>query len=147
MKSLQSIKTLVMAVQTLKDIEQLSVKDEIKEQLVRKVLESIGIIEPVENETISLPVTENLRFEQPILGSQERVIESLLKLGGSATRADIASDSGLDPNIVSSQLNKLVKRNRVEKVKIDSANSNSNRNGRGLKPGYIYKLVGNESDE
>ena len=136
-----------MAVQTLKDIEQLSVKDEIKEQLVRKVLESIGIIERVESETMSLPVTENLRHKQPALGSQEQVVESLLRLGGSATRADIASDTGLDPNIVSSLLNKLVKRNRVEKVKIDSANSNSSRNGRGLKPEYIYKFVDEENGE
>ncbi|MBE9017644.1 hypothetical protein IQ272_16145 [Chroococcidiopsidales cyanobacterium LEGE 13417] len=147
MTSLQTIKTLVMAVQTLKDIEQLSVKDEIKEQLVRKVLESIGIIETVEGETISAPTTENLRLKQPTLGSQERVFESLSRLGGSATRADIASDSGLDPNIVSSLLNKLVKRNRLEKVKIDAVDSNSNRNGRGLKPGYIYKLVDKENGE
>ena len=147
MTSLQTIKTLVMAVQTLKDIEQLSVKDEIKEQLVRKVLESIDIIVKVESETISLPATENLRLEQPTLGSQERVVESLLRLGGSATRADIASDSGLDPNTVSSLLNKLVKRNRVEKVKIDSIDSNNSRSGRGLKPGYIYKLVDEENGE
>jgi hypothetical protein len=136
-----------MAVQTLKDIEQLSIKDEIKEQLIRKVLESIGIIEKVENETISLPVTENLRLKQPTLGSQERVVESLIKLGGSATRADIASDSGLDPNIVSSQLNKLVKRNRVEKIKLESIEPNNSRNGRGLKPEYIYKLMGDKINE
>lgn len=136
-----------MAIQTLKEIEQLSIKDEIKEQLVRKVLESIDIIEEVDSKTISAPITENLRLKQPTLGSQEQVVQSLLKLGGSATRADIASDSGLDPNIVSSQLNKLVKRSRVEKTKIDSTNSNSSRNGRGLKPGYIYKLVGEENSE
>ncbi len=131
METLETLKLLNLAVQTLKDIESLSIDDDVKEQLLKKVLESVGI--------------EKIQTRKHTPGNQNKILESLKKFGGSATRSDIASDSGLDPNVVSSQLNKLVKRNKVEKVKIDAANSNNNRNGRGLNPEYVYKLVGEDN--
>ena len=65
------------------------------------------------------------------------------KLGGRVIRADIAADSGLAPNLVSSYLNKLVKSGQVEKIPLDKPPIAS---GRGLNPEYIYKLVGEEDE-
>lgn len=127
METLETLKILNLAVQILKDIESLSIDDDVKEQLLKKVLESVGI--------------EKIQTRKHTPGSQNKILESLQKFGGSATRADIASDSGLDPNVVSSLLNKLVKNKKVEKAKIDSTDSNSNRSGRGLYPEYMYRLV------
>lgn len=131
MEFFETLQALELAVSTLSKIEALSIDEDIREQLTTKVLACINI--------------EKTKSRKHTPGSQNKILESLKKFGGSAMRSDIASDSGLDPNVVSSQLNKLVKRNRVEKVKIDPANSNSNRNGRGLNPEYIYKLVGEDN--
>jgi len=126
MNNLQTTKTLDLAAQTLKNIEELPVNDEIKEDLVNKLLEGLGILGKIKKYTP---------------GSQKRMLESLQKLGGNATRTNIASASGLDPNVVSSLLNKLVKSKKVEKVKIDNTNLTNNRSGRGLTSKYIYKIV------
>jgi predicted transcriptional regulator len=128
METLETIKILNLAVQTLKDIESLSIDDDVKEQLLKKVLESVGI--------------EKTKTRKHTPGSQEKILESLRRRGGSAIRAEIASDSGLDPNVVSSLLNKLVKSGKVEKIPLDKPPVAS---GRGLDPGYIYKLVGEEN--
>lgn len=130
METLQSLQALNLAVQTLKDIAELSIDEDIREQLTTKVLACINIEKP------------KSRKHTP--GSQNKILESLKKFGGSAMRADIASDSGLDPNVVSSILNKLVKNKKVEKVKIDDTDSDKLRNGRGLDPEYTYKLIGEE---
>jgi len=126
MDNLQATQTLNLAAQTLKNIEELPVNDEIKKDLVNKLLEGLGILRKPKKYTP---------------GSQKRMLEYLQNLGGSATRANIASASGLDPNVVSSLLNKLVKTKKVEKIKIDSNNLINNRSGRGLASEYIYKIV------
>lgn len=131
MNRLETIQSFELAIQTLKSIEELSIDDKIKEDIVNKLLEGLGII-------------EKRKAKKYTPGSQRRLLESLQKLGGSATRAEIASDSGLDPNVVSSLLNKLVKSKRVEKAKIDNTNFTNNRNGRGLTSEYIYKLIDEE---
>lgn len=131
METLEAIQILNLAAQTLKEIETLSVDEDIKEQLITKVLESIGIEKP------------KPRKRTP--GSQEKILESLRNHGGTATRAEIASDTGIDPNVVSSLLNGLVKSRKVNKVSIDRTNSSSDRTGRGLAPEYMYKLVDEEN--
>lgn len=128
MESLETLQALDLAVSTLIKIEALSIDEDIREQLTTKVLACVNIEKP------------KSRKHTP--GSQNKILESLQKFGGSATRADIASDSGLDPNVISSLLNKLVKSKKVEKLKIDSTDSNSNRSGRGLEPEYTYRLLG-----
>jgi DNA-binding protein H-NS len=120
-----------LAVKTLSEIDNISLGDDIKDQLTNQVLEVVGI--------------EKTKTRKYTPGSQEKILESLRRLGGSAIRAELASDSGLDPNVVSSMLNKLVKSKKVKKVKLDSNNSSSTRSGRGLDPEYIYKLVGGEN--
>lgn len=130
METLQSLQAINLAVQTLKDIAELSIDEDVREQLTTKVLACINIEKP------------KSRKHTP--GSQNKILESLKKFGGIATRADIASNSGLDPNVVSSILSKLVKNKKVEKVKIDDTESDKLRNGRGLDPEYIYKLIGEE---
>lgn len=131
MEKLETIKVLNLVVQTLKEIELLSIDEDIKEQLINKVLETIDIEKP------------KPRKHRP--GSQEKILESLRNHGGTATRAEIASDTGIDPNVVSSLLNGLVKSKKVNKVSIDRTNSSSGRTGRGLAPEYMYKLVGEEN--
>lgn len=131
MEQIETIKALNLAAQTLKEIETLSIDKDIKEQLISRVLETVGIEKP------------KARKHRP--GSQEKILESLRNHGGTATRAEIASDSGIDPNVVSSLLNGLVKSKKVNKVSIDRTNSSSDRTGRGLAPEYMYKLVGEEN--
>jgi predicted transcriptional regulator len=89
----------------------------------------------------ALVIIEKVKVRKYTPGSQKKVMESLQNLGGSVTRADIASDSELDPNVVSSLLDKLVKSKRVEKVKIDTPNNTYALSDRGLRPDYVYKLI------
>jgi uncharacterized membrane protein len=131
MEQLETIKAINLAAQTLKEIEALSIDEDIKEQLISKVLESIGIEKP--------------KTRKYIPGSHQKVLESLRNHGGTATRANIASDSGIDPNVVSAMLNQLVKNKKVKKVSIDSTKMSSDRTGRGLAPEYMYKLVDEEN--
>jgi hypothetical protein len=131
MEQIETIKALNLVAQTLKEIETLSIDKDIKEQLISKVLETVGIEKP------------KARKRTP--GSQEKIIEFLRNHGGTATRAEIASDSGIDPNVVSSLLNGLVKSKKVNKVSIDRTSMSSDRTGRGLAPEYMYKLVDEEN--
>lgn len=127
MERLEIIKILNLVVKTLQDLENISIDENPKEQLIRKVLEAVDI--------------EKSKTIKRTPGSQKKVIESLRKLGGRVIRADIAADSGLAPNLVSSYLNKLVKSGQVEKIPLDKPPIAS---GRGLNPEYIYKLVSEE---
>ncbi|PPS41952.1 winged helix-turn-helix transcriptional regulator [Chroococcidiopsis sp. TS-821] len=128
MNELQTKQLFELAIQTLKNIEELSIDDKVKEDIVNKLLEGLGVI-------------EKNKHKKYTPGSQRRLLETLQKLGGSATRAEIASNSGLDPNVVSSLLNKLVKSRKIKKIKIARTNCNNNRSGRGLTPEYMYKIV------
>jgi len=128
MESFKKLQMINLAVKTLSEIHDISLGDDVKDQLINQVLEVIGI--------------EKTKTRKHTPGSQEKILESLRRRGGSAIRAEIASDSGLDPNVVSSLLNKLVKSGKVEKIPLDKPPVAS---GRGLDPGYIYKLVGEEN--
>ncbi|WP_231510537.1 hypothetical protein [Fischerella sp. PCC 9605] len=121
-----------MAVQTLAQIEELSINDDIKEQLTKKVLETIGI--------------EQQKVKKFTRGSQQKIIEALRELGGQAVRSQIVEATGLDPNAVSSLLNKLVKLNKVQKIAIQKFEDDSNKTGRGLDPDYIYFLFQKNDD-
>lgn len=127
MEILETIQAINLAVQTLSDIENLSIDDDIKEKLTNKVLVTIGI-----------EINQDKKY---VPGSQEQIIRTIRKLGGSATRADIASHTGMNPNAVSSLLSQLSKKRTVEKIQVKKSPV---RNGRGLEPEYIYKLVENE---
>jgi transcription initiation factor IIE alpha subunit len=127
MEPLETIQAIHLAVQTLSEIETLSIDDDIKEQLTNKVLTTIGI-----------EINEDKKYEP---GSQEKIIRTIRKLGGSATRAEIASNTGMNPNSISSLLSQLTKKRTVEKIQLKKSTV---RNGRGLEPEYIYKLVDNE---
>jgi transcription initiation factor IIE alpha subunit len=127
MESLETIQALHLAVQTLSEIENLSIDDDIKEQLTNKVLATIGI-----------EINQDKQYEP---GSQEKIIRTIRKLGGSATRAEIASNTGMNPNSISSLLNQLTKKRTVEKIQLKKSPV---RNRRGLEPEYIYKLLENE---
>ena len=112
-----------LTLQTLEKVTDFSLTADIKEQITEEVLETI------ENKK---------KIRKYTSGSQDKVIESLRRLGGSAIRADIASDSGLDPNVISALLSKLVKRGKVEKIPLEKPSVAS---GRGLNPEYVFKLV------
>ncbi|MBD2303061.1 hypothetical protein H6G80_32865 [Nostoc sp. FACHB-87] len=127
MESLETIQALYLAVQTLSEIENLSIDDDIKEQLTNKVLATIGI-----------EINQDKQYEP---GSQEKIIRTIRKLGGSATRAEIASNTGMNPNSISSLLNQLTKKRTVEKIQ---RKKSPVRSRRGLEPEYIYKLLENE---
>lgn len=127
MESLETIQALHLAVQTLSEIENLSIDDDIKEQLTNKVLATIGI-----------EINQDKQYEP---GSQEKILRTIRKLGGSATRAEIASNTGMNPNSISSLLSQLTKKRTVEKIQLKKSPV---RNGRGLEPEYIYKLLENE---
>jgi hypothetical protein len=105
MERLEIINILNLVVKTLRELENISIDENLKEQLISKVLEAGDI--------------EKSKTIKRTPGSQKKVIESLRKLGGRVIRADIAADSGLDPNLVSSYLNKLVKSGQVEKIPLD----------------------------
>lgn len=122
--SVESLQALNLAVQTLSQIEFLSIDGDVKDKLIEKVLEAVGIEKPKQKKRVT--------------GSQEKILESLKRLGGTATRAAIASDSGLDPNSVSSQLTRLVRNGKVTRSSFDELPST---NGRGLDPEYVYTLV------
>ncbi|TBR56438.1 hypothetical protein B4U84_28975 [Westiellopsis prolifica IICB1] len=128
METLETLQAINLAVQTLAQIEELSIDDNIKEKLTNKVLETIGI-----------EISQDKKY---VRGSQEKIIRTIRKLGGSATRADIAASTGMDPNAISSLLSKLSKKRIVEKISLEQP---SIRNGRGLEPEFIYKLVENEN--
>jgi transcription initiation factor IIE alpha subunit len=127
MEPLETIQAIHLAVKTLSEIENLSIDDDIKEQLINKVLTTIGI-----------EINQDKKYEP---GSQEKIIRAIRKLGGSATRAEIASNTGMNPNSISSLLSQLTKKRTVEKIQLKKSTV---RNGRGLEPEYIYKLVDNE---
>jgi hypothetical protein len=127
MEPLETIQAIHLAVQTLSEIENLSIDDDLKEQLTNKVLTTIGI-----------EINQDKKYEP---GSQEKIIRTIRKLGGSATRAEIASNTGMNPNSISSLLSQLTKKRTVEKIQLKKSTV---RNGRGLEPEYIYKLVDNE---
>lgn len=135
MEILETIQAINLAVQTLSDIENLSIDDDIKEQLTNKVLATIGI---EINQDKKIEVNQDKKY---VPGSQEQIIRTIRKLGGSATRADIASHTGMNPNAVSSLLSQLSKKRTVEKIQIKKSTV---RNGRGLEAEYVYKLVDNE---
>jgi predicted HTH transcriptional regulator len=130
MESLETLQAINLAVQTLACIEELSIDENIKVQLTDKVLETIGI--------------EKSQDKKYAPGSQDKIIATIKNLGGSATRADIASTTGMDPNAISSLLSKLSKRGTLKKVPLEQPSS---RNGRGLEPEYIYKVVENGNEE
>jgi transcription initiation factor IIE alpha subunit len=127
MEPLETIQAIYLAVQTLSEIENLSIDDDIKEQLTNKVLATIGI-----------EINQDKKYEP---GSQEKIIRTIRKLGGSATRAEIASNTGMNPNSISSLLSQLTKKRTIEKIQLKKPPV---RNGRGLEPEYIYKLIDNE---
>lgn len=124
MEFLESLQALNLAVQTLSQIETLSIDDDIKDKLIEKVLETIGI--------------EKNKQKKRVMGSQEKILESLKRLGGTATRAAIASDSELDPNSVSSLLTRLVRNGKITRSSFDEPSSTSEK---GLDPEYVYTLV------
>lgn len=132
MESLETLQAINLAVQTLATIEELSIDDNIKEQLTKKVLETISIESP--------------KVKKFTPGSQQKIIEALHKLGGQAVRREIVEATGLDPNAVSSLLNKLVKLNKVQKIAIQKFEDDSNKNGRGLPPDYMYFLLNKMDD-
>ncbi|PHJ59054.1 hypothetical protein VF14_13485 [Nostoc linckia z18] len=136
MESLETIQALHLAVQTLSEIENLSIDDDIKEQLTNKVLATIGI--EINQDKKYEDINQDKKYEP---GSQEKIIRTIRKLGGSATRAEIASNTGMNPNSISSLLSQLTKKRTVEKIKLKQSPV---RSGRGLEPEYIYKLVDNE---
>lgn len=131
MEPLETIQALHLAVQTLNQIENLLIDDNIKKQLTNKVLETIGISIDQKKEKVK-------KFTP---GSQQKIIEALHELGGQAVRSQIVKATGLDPNAISSLLNKLVKLNKVKKIPIQKFEEDSNKNGRGLAPDYIYFLL------
>ncbi len=132
MESLETLQAINLAVQTLATIEELSIDDRIKEQLTNKVLETIGI--------------EQQKVRKFTPGSQQKIIEALRELGGQAVRSQIVEATGLDPNAISSLLNKLVKIKKVQKIAIQKFEDDSNKNGRGLAPDYMYFLLNKIDD-
>lgn len=127
MEPLETLQAINLAVQTLAIIEELSIDDNIKEQLTNKVLSTIGI--------------EQQKVKKYTPGSQQKIIEALSELGGQAVRSQIVEATGLDPNSVSSLLNKLVKVKKVQKIAIQKFEDENNKNGRGLPPDYMYFLL------
>lgn len=129
MEKLEPLQIINLTIKTLEAIAKFSLTADIKEQITEEVLETI------ENKK---------KIRKYTSGSQDKVIESLRRLGGSAIRADIASDSGLDPNVISALLSKLVKRGKVEKIPLEKPSVAS---GRGLNPEYVFKLVPEKDDK
>ncbi|KOP23122.1 hypothetical protein AMR41_27850 [Hapalosiphon sp. MRB220] len=132
MEPLETLQVIHLAVETLGKIENLSINDNIKEQLTNKVLEAIGI--------------EQQKVKKFTRGSQQKIIEALRELGGQAVRSQIVEATGLDPNAVSSLLNKLVKLKKVEKIPIQKFEDDNNKTGRGLDPDYMYFLFKKSDD-
>lgn len=104
MEPLETIQAIHLAVQTLSEIETLSIDDDIKEQLINKVLTTIGI-----------EINQDKKYEP---GSQEKIIRAIRKLGGSATRAEIASNTGMNPNSISSLLSQLTKNVQLKRFNL-----------------------------
>ena len=118
-KILQAIE---ITMETLADIKEISLDDDMKAQVKSKVLEVINI-EP---------------SKQYTPGSVDGILECIKQCGGCATRAEIASKTGMNPNAISSLLSKLVKQNRIYKVPFQSS---VNRKGSGHIAEYAYQLT------
>jgi DNA-binding transcriptional ArsR family regulator len=131
MEPLETLQALELAIKILKEIDTMSVDDDVKATVKKKVVQIIN---------------EIAKPKQRAAGSQQKIIESLRKLGGSAVRSAIADDTGLDPNVVSSLLSKLVKLGKVKKVRIGGGDGNT-RKGRGLEPEYLYTLVDDRREQ
>lgn len=117
-------KIIDWVIKTIDGIDTLPIDSDAKEQLSNKILEAVGDI-------------ERAKTRKYTPGIQEKLLSSLRKLGGTATRDELTSDSGLDPNAVSSLLSKLGKRGHIQKVPLENPVSTS---GRGLTPMYAYRL-------
>ncbi len=128
MEPLETLQALSLAVKTLAEIQNLSIDDRVKAVLLDKVLVAIDI----DTET---PQPAK-RKHTP--GVQEKMIESLRKLGGIALRSEIIAECELDPNVVSSLLSKLCKKGIIEKMPVEEPIIKV---GRGIEPEFMYKLV------
>ncbi|GEM_PF-2032066 len=134
MEPLKTLQALDTAIKILNELDNSPIDESVKLQIKQKVVEIVEELSKPEKRTTGIST-----------GSQQKIIESLRKLGGKAIRSQIIDDTGLDPNSVSSLLNKLVKSQKVEKILIERSDNNGNRRGRGLKPDYMYSLIeGNE---
>jgi hypothetical protein len=117
------LQAISIAVQTLADIKDISLDDDIRAQVKSKVLEVINI-EP---------------SKQYTPGSVDGIIQCIKQCGGCATRAEIASKTGMNPNVISALLSKLVKQNKIYKVPLEQ--SSVNRKGSGHIAEYAYQLT------
>ncbi len=129
MKPIETLQALNLAVDTLSKLDSLSIDDNIKNQIREKILDIVD---------------ELLKPQKRTTGSQQNIINALQKLEGKAVRREIIEETGLEPNVVSSLLNKLYKAKKIDKIKIEQP---ANRSGRGLKPEYIYVLLTEKEDE
>ncbi|MBW4599716.1 MAG: hypothetical protein KME29_08880 [Calothrix sp. FI2-JRJ7] len=118
------LKAVQLTIDLLYEIKQIDVNQETLEQIKSTVLAELGEISPYAPAKI------------------DTIIECLEKLGGSASRAQIAADTNIDPNAISSLLNKLARRGIIKKVLLKRTPSWK----RGHKPEYIFSLVKHEDN-
>lgn len=130
MNPLEILQVLNLAIEILSKIDKLSIDDNIKNKIKQEVLDVV-------DELSSKP-------QKRATGSQQNIINALHKLERKAVRREIIEETGLEPNVVSSLLNKLYKAKKIDKIKIEQP---ANRSGRGLKPEYIYVLLTEKEDE
>ncbi|BDA71814.1 unknown protein [Calothrix sp. PCC 7716] len=118
------LKAVELTIDLLCEIKQIDVNQEILEQIKSTVLAELGEVSPYAPAKI------------------DTIIECLEKLGGSASRAQIAAETNIDPNAISSLLSKLVRRGAIEKKSLKRNPSWK----RGHKPEYIFTLVKRENN-
>ncbi|BAZ18938.1 hypothetical protein NIES4071_108230 (plasmid) [Calothrix sp. NIES-4071] len=117
-------------------------------KVLKAVELTINLLNEIENIDISTDVAEQIKSivvaevcgMAPSLAPAKTstIIECLKKHGGCASRAEIAAATNMNPNSISSLLNKLVKRGIVLKLLLPEKSTND---GRGHKPEYIFCLV------
>lgn len=126
MKKQEILEVVNLTINLLSEIENRPINEDVKEELISKVLKQV--IKP--------------KTQKYASGNQKKVVESLRELGGKAIRADIIAESGIEPNLVSALLSRLVKQGKVKKIELKNKDLVSI--GTGLNPRYIYKLIEND---
>lgn len=120
-------------------------------KLLKAVQQTIDLLHEIKNIDIDLDTIEQIKsIVLTELGEVsayapakiDTIIECLEKLGGSASRAQIAAETNIDPNAISSLLSKLVRRGAIEKKSLKRNPSWK----RGHKPEYIFTLVKRENN-
>lgn len=117
------INAIELTAKILAEIKDISLDSDTLEEVTSKVLELIKL-KP---------------SKQYTPGNTQLILDCIRQHNGCATRSQIASTTGMNPNTISSLLNKLVKKGTIYKIPFDQL-SPSKRKGSGLIADYAYQL-------